>query len=181
MQDSVQANQGQHEEPERHARAANVELQELPNQVPGEDEDVIGWSSDSEGTNFEECDLELADLAQGRDNTPNQAQNPHLTHTEPSTRPHSPSPMPTRPTSPSSVASTGEDFTGPKKPGAPIASHLPALEQLHQKKMALGEAPSAPFADFLEFEFVKWMVERDISQGSRDRLIKLPLVSEYAF
>lgn len=95
-------------------------------------------------------------------------QNTNPTHTE----------LPTRLTSPLPITPSGEDLPGPKKLGEPIASCLLALEQLHQKEMALGEAPAAPFTDFLEFQFVKWMVEQDISQGSQDRLIKLPLVSE---
>lgn len=43
--------------------------------------------------------------------------------------------------------------------------------------IANGRAPAWPFADWLEFEFVKWLVENDISQGARDKLIKLPIVS----
>ncbi|KAG8703498.1 hypothetical protein FRC08_002802 [Ceratobasidium sp. 394] len=60
--------------------------------------------------------------------------------------------------------------------GAPIGEALPLLQRLHQEKMAAGSAPAAPFADWLEFEFVKWMVERDISQGSREKLLGLPLI-----
>ncbi|KAG8730952.1 hypothetical protein FRC10_002161, partial [Ceratobasidium sp. 414] len=60
--------------------------------------------------------------------------------------------------------------------GAPIGEALPMLQRLHQEKVASGSAPAAPFADWLEFEFVKWMVERDISQGSREKLLKLPII-----
>ncbi|KAG9084030.1 hypothetical protein FRC06_004268, partial [Ceratobasidium sp. 370] len=60
--------------------------------------------------------------------------------------------------------------------GAPIGEALPLLQRLHQEKVASGLAPAAPFADWLEFEFVKWMVERDISQGSREELLKLPII-----
>jgi hypothetical protein len=61
--------------------------------------------------------------------------------------------------------------------GASIGECLPLLEQLHIRKIVLGQSPAAPFADWLEFEFVKWMIERDISQGSREQLLKLPIVS----
>jgi hypothetical protein len=61
--------------------------------------------------------------------------------------------------------------------GAPICHCLPVLDRIHQEQIACGRAPAAPFADYLEFEFAKWMVERDISQDSRDKLLKLPLVS----
>ncbi|KAG9122401.1 hypothetical protein FRC07_001227, partial [Ceratobasidium sp. 392] len=60
--------------------------------------------------------------------------------------------------------------------GAAIGEALPLLQRLHQEKIASGSAPAAPFADWLEFEFVKWMVERDISQGSREKLLKLPII-----
>ncbi|KAG8730682.1 hypothetical protein FRC10_002416, partial [Ceratobasidium sp. 414] len=60
--------------------------------------------------------------------------------------------------------------------GAPIGEALPVLQRLHQEKLASGSAPAAPFADWLEFEFVKWMVERDISQGSREKLLALPII-----
>ncbi|KAG9077897.1 hypothetical protein FRC06_008645, partial [Ceratobasidium sp. 370] len=42
--------------------------------------------------------------------------------------------------------------------------------------VAAGQSPDWPFADYLEFEFVKWMVVNDISQTARDKLIKLPIM-----
>ncbi|KAF8600791.1 hypothetical protein BDV93DRAFT_546232 [Ceratobasidium sp. AG-I] len=66
------------------------------------------------------------------------------------------------------------------RPGAPLCSYVPALERLHRKKLALGEDPATPFADYLEFEFVKWMIEHDVSQNSREKLIKLPLIATRA-
>ncbi|CEL54392.1 hypothetical protein RSOLAG1IB_11638 [Rhizoctonia solani AG-1 IB] len=62
-------------------------------------------------------------------------------------------------------------------PGARLGACLNRLEQLHQKKIQANLVPSWPFADYLEFEFVKWMVENDISQTAQDKLIKLPIVS----
>ena len=73
--------------------------------------------------------------------------------------------------------SSSDESMEEDRPGAPLRSYIPVLERLHQKKLALGEDPATPFADYLEFEFVKWMVEQDISQSSREKLIKLPLVS----
>ncbi|KEP47459.1 hypothetical protein V565_154940, partial [Rhizoctonia solani 123E] len=64
--------------------------------------------------------------------------------------------------------------------GASFGECLPALQELHLKKMALGQSPAEPFADWLEFEFVKWMIERDISQGSREILLKLPIIAARA-
>jgi hypothetical protein len=61
--------------------------------------------------------------------------------------------------------------------GAPIDQCLPLLDRLHKEKLESGLTHAYPFADWMEFEFVKWMVERDISQGSRERLMKLPIVS----
>ncbi|CCO35137.1 hypothetical protein BN14_09252 [Rhizoctonia solani AG-1 IB] len=65
-------------------------------------------------------------------------------------------------------------------PGARLGACLNRLEQLHQKKIQANLVPSWPFADYLEFEFVKWMVENDISQTARDKLIKLPIITERA-
>jgi hypothetical protein len=63
--------------------------------------------------------------------------------------------------------------------GTRLRPCLTTLDKLHQQKIATGEAPAWPFADYLEFEFVKWMVDNDISQTARDKLIKLPIVSIY--
>ncbi|CAE6492373.1 unnamed protein product, partial [Rhizoctonia solani] len=60
--------------------------------------------------------------------------------------------------------------------GASIEECRPLLERIHLDKIARGLSPARPFADWLEFEFVKWMVERDISQGSREKLLRLPLI-----
>ena len=60
--------------------------------------------------------------------------------------------------------------------GNPLRWTQPALERIHQERIAAGHAPDWPFADYLEFEFVKWMVVNDISQTARDKLIKLPIV-----
>jgi hypothetical protein len=88
--------------------------------------------------------------------------------------------------SPSPTTVQGEQFSQPNHDenepasnlwGAPIGRCLPTLQKIHTEKIQQGLAPSAPFADYLEFQFVKWMVERDISQGSREMLLKLPLVS----
>jgi hypothetical protein len=62
--------------------------------------------------------------------------------------------------------------------GSPLRPCLPMLQKIHNQKMGRMQPIAWPFADFLEFEFVKWMVNHDISQGSRDKLIKLPIVSE---
>ncbi|CUA72116.1 hypothetical protein RSOLAG22IIIB_10097 [Rhizoctonia solani] len=59
--------------------------------------------------------------------------------------------------------------------GNPLRWSQPALEQIHQERITAGCAPDWPFADYLEFEFVKWMVVNDISQTARDKLIKLPI------
>lgn len=94
---------------------------------------------------------------------------------DPSTPSPQSSPIPQSSSSPQSSGSSNvpmeEDL-----PGAPLRSFMPALERLHQRKIALGEDPAMPFADYLEFEFVKWMVEHDISQRSREKLINLPIV-----
>lgn len=63
------------------------------------------------------------------------------------------------------------------KPGSRLRTCVNRLQQLHEEKVRTGRLPSWPFADYLEFEFVKWMVDHDISQGARDKLIKLPIVS----
>ncbi|KEP46797.1 hypothetical protein V565_181170 [Rhizoctonia solani 123E] len=60
--------------------------------------------------------------------------------------------------------------------GNPLRWCQPELERIHQERIAAGRAPDWPFADYLEFEFVKWMVVNDISQTARDKLIKLPIV-----
>ncbi|EUC60634.1 hypothetical protein RSOL_356350, partial [Rhizoctonia solani AG-3 Rhs1AP] len=60
--------------------------------------------------------------------------------------------------------------------GNPLRWSQPALERIHQERIAAGRAPDWPFADYLEFEFVKWMVVNDISQTARDKLIKLPII-----
>ncbi|CCO36287.1 hypothetical protein BN14_10419 [Rhizoctonia solani AG-1 IB] len=65
-------------------------------------------------------------------------------------------------------------------PGARLATCLNRLEQLHQEKVWTNLVPSWPFVDYLEFEFVKWMVENDVSQTARDKLIKLPIIAECA-
>lgn len=65
--------------------------------------------------------------------------------------------------------------------GTPLRRHQPALEKIYQERVAAGLSPDWPFADFLEFEFVKWMVVNDISQTARDKLIKLPIVCIYIF
>ncbi|KAF8605584.1 hypothetical protein BDV93DRAFT_570162 [Ceratobasidium sp. AG-I] len=51
------------------------------------------------------------------------------------------------------------------------------LEKIFQDRVTDGRSPDWPFADYLEFEFVKWLVVNDISQTARDKLIKLPIVS----
>ncbi|KAG8733506.1 hypothetical protein FRC10_012318 [Ceratobasidium sp. 414] len=60
--------------------------------------------------------------------------------------------------------------------GTPIRRCQPMLKKLHQARVAAGQSPDWPFADYLEFEFVKWMVVNDISQTARDKLIKLPIM-----
>jgi hypothetical protein len=62
-------------------------------------------------------------------------------------------------------------------PGARLRTCISDLERLHQLQVANGKKPEWPFADYLEFEFVQWMVVNDISQTARDKLIKLPIVS----
>lgn len=59
---------------------------------------------------------------------------------------------------------------------APLRQHQPVLKRIYQERVAAGLSPDWPFADFLEFEFVKWMVVNDVSQTARDKLIKLPIV-----
>jgi hypothetical protein len=61
--------------------------------------------------------------------------------------------------------------------GARVRPCLTTLDKIHKHKIQAGQAPAWLFADYLEFEFVKWMVDHDISQGARDKLIKLPIVS----
>ncbi|KDN34262.1 hypothetical protein RSAG8_12651, partial [Rhizoctonia solani AG-8 WAC10335] len=60
--------------------------------------------------------------------------------------------------------------------GTPLSHCQPMLERIHQERVRAGHAPDWPFADYLEFEFVKWMVVNDISQTARDKLIKLPIM-----
>ncbi|EUC56746.1 hypothetical protein RSOL_193550 [Rhizoctonia solani AG-3 Rhs1AP] len=67
---------------------------------------------------------------------------------------------------------------GSNMPGARIKRCLNQLEHLHQQKIHAELLPSWPFADYLEFQFVQWMVENDVSQGARDKLIKLPIISQ---
>lgn len=74
------------------------------------------------------------------------------------------------------VQAMGEDTS---EWGARLRPCLATLDRIHQQKIAAGQAPAWPFADYLEFEFVKWMVQNDISQTARDKLIKLPIVSTY--
>jgi hypothetical protein len=62
-------------------------------------------------------------------------------------------------------------------PGVRLGACLNCLEQLHQKKIQANLVPSWLFADYLEFKFVKWMVENNVSQTVWDKLIKLPIVS----
>ncbi|KAG8747275.1 hypothetical protein FRC12_014116 [Ceratobasidium sp. 428] len=60
--------------------------------------------------------------------------------------------------------------------GTPLRHCQPMLDKIYQDRVAAGRLPDWPFADFLEFEFVKWMVVNDISQTARDKLIKLPIM-----
>ncbi|KAB5588277.1 hypothetical protein CTheo_8281 [Ceratobasidium theobromae] len=62
--------------------------------------------------------------------------------------------------------------------GTRLCPCLTTLDKLHQQKMCSGEVPAWPFTDYLEFEFVKWMVDNDISQTACDKLIKLPIIAE---
>jgi hypothetical protein len=70
------------------------------------------------------------------------------------------------------AADSGESAWGTR-----LRPCLTMLDKIHKQKVRAGQAPAWPFADYLEFEFVKWMVDHDISQGARDKLIKLPIVS----
>ncbi|KAG8710887.1 hypothetical protein FRC11_004010 [Ceratobasidium sp. 423] len=63
-------------------------------------------------------------------------------------------------------------------PGARVRRCLSQLEYLHQQKVHAELLPAWPFADYLEFQFVQWMVENDVSQGARDKLIKLPIINQ---
>ncbi|KAG9107022.1 hypothetical protein FRC07_008704, partial [Ceratobasidium sp. 392] len=60
--------------------------------------------------------------------------------------------------------------------GTPLRRCKPMLEKIFRDRVANGRSPDWPFADYLEFEFVKWMVVNDISQTARDKLIKLPIM-----
>ncbi|KAG8794412.1 hypothetical protein FRC12_024650 [Ceratobasidium sp. 428] len=60
--------------------------------------------------------------------------------------------------------------------GTPLRRCQPMLDKIYQDRVAADRLPDWPFADFLEFEFVKWMVVNDISQTARDKLIKLPMM-----
>ncbi|KAJ1299410.1 hypothetical protein OPQ81_002640 [Rhizoctonia solani] len=62
-------------------------------------------------------------------------------------------------------------------PGAQLHTCMTELEWLHQIQVANGKQPAWPFVDYLEFEFVKWMVVNDISQTAQDKLIKLPIIA----
>ena len=118
----------------------------------------MGWSRDSSEVDFDEAVSELAHALQDQDDAPDRQQTSNETNAELGAHCFS-SPTLSRPTSPSSTASSSEseERYDANMPGAPIASCVPALERLHRKKIVLGEAPAAPFADFLEFEFVKWI------------------------
>ncbi|KAG9081289.1 hypothetical protein FRC06_005664, partial [Ceratobasidium sp. 370] len=59
--------------------------------------------------------------------------------------------------------------------GMPVRQCQLMLKKLHQVRVAAGKSPDWPFADYLEFKFVKWMVMNDISQTAQDKLIKLPI------
>jgi hypothetical protein len=63
--------------------------------------------------------------------------------------------------------------------GTPLRRYQLVLEKIYQERIAAGVSPDWPFTDYLEFEFVKWMVVNDISQTARDKLIKLPIVCFY--
>ncbi|KAG9089283.1 hypothetical protein FRC06_001638, partial [Ceratobasidium sp. 370] len=63
--------------------------------------------------------------------------------------------------------------------GTPLRRYEPAIEKVYWEQVAAGLLPAWPFADFLEFEFVKWMVVNDISQTARDKLIKLPIMERW--
>ncbi|KAG8720172.1 hypothetical protein FRC09_010014 [Ceratobasidium sp. 395] len=60
--------------------------------------------------------------------------------------------------------------------GTPLRRCQPMLTKIHRARVAAGQSPDWPFADYLEFEFVKWMVVNDVSQTARDKLIKLPIM-----
>ncbi|KAG9118957.1 hypothetical protein FRC07_006257 [Ceratobasidium sp. 392] len=60
--------------------------------------------------------------------------------------------------------------------GTPIRRCEPVLTRILRDRVAKGYSPDWPFADVLEFEFVKWMVVNDVSQTARDKLIKLPIM-----
>ncbi|KAG9087059.1 hypothetical protein FRC07_012922, partial [Ceratobasidium sp. 392] len=60
--------------------------------------------------------------------------------------------------------------------GTPIRHCRPMLEKIYLDRVASGRSPNWPFPDFVEFEFVKWLVVNDISQTARDKLIKLPIM-----
>ncbi|KAG9120223.1 hypothetical protein FRC07_004366, partial [Ceratobasidium sp. 392] len=60
--------------------------------------------------------------------------------------------------------------------GTPIRRCQPRLNQILRDRVASGRSPDWPFADVLEFEFVKWLVVNDISQTAQDKLIKLPIM-----
>ncbi|QRV84442.1 hypothetical protein RhiJN_12458 [Ceratobasidium sp. AG-Ba] len=60
--------------------------------------------------------------------------------------------------------------------GAPLRRCEHILHKIHQQRIVAGVSPDWPFADYLEFEFVKWLVVNDISQTARDKLIKLPIM-----
>lgn len=64
------------------------------------------------------------------------------------------------------------DTNPPPSWGQPLRPCQTDLQKIQDSMIANGRAPAWPFADWLEFEFVKWLVENDISQGARDKLIK---------
>ena len=151
---------------EQHSNILGFEINTPPDLDPDRHKSASVGSSNSDETDIGDISIQMSGLDLDQDDSPSNQYVPNTVDNPASSPPASP---------PSE--SLGDNPAEPKKPGQPIASCVPALEQLRLKKIALGEASAAPFADFLEFEFVKWMVERDISQGSRDKLIKLPLVS----
>ncbi|GAB1528223.1 hypothetical protein RhiTH_011415 [Rhizoctonia solani] len=60
----------------------------------------------------------------------------------------------------------GQDLPESNVAGAHIRKCLNQLEHLRQQKVQAGILPACPFANHLEFQFVQWMVENDVSQGA---------------
>ncbi|GAB1520445.1 hypothetical protein RhiTH_003520 [Rhizoctonia solani] len=65
-------------------------------------------------------------------------------------------------------------------PGACLRQCLNRLEHLHQQKVHAAMLLAWPFADYLKFQFVQWLVKNDVSQGAQDKLIKLPIITQRA-